>query len=277
MKYSLKAKIVSNKLISEDWIKLELEAPEIAAAAEPGQFIQARSWDGSSPLLRRPFSIAGAKDGNIELIIKIVGDGTRYMASGKVGEIVEILGPLGNSFSKVADNENFFAVAGGVGIAPFRFMISRIPPEKIQLFFGSRDGSELPVLDDSVFNEQRIIITTESDPPVNNRHATQKGFVTQALEKKLKSALPSSVPQKILACGPLGMMAAAAKLAADNSIPCEVSMETYMGCGFGACMGCAVPVNKNESGKTFLHACTDGPVFDSKMIDWEALCRLNTK
>ena len=109
-------------------------------------------------------------------------------------------------------------------------------------------------------------IDTMLDHWVQKLGAGQKGLVTDILA----AALERGAPDRIITCGPVGMMKAAAALAARAGVRCDVSLDSFMACGFGACMGCAVPV-KNVEGKRYLHACADGPVFDSSVIDWEAL------
>ncbi len=259
MKHSLRTTIVDNTACGGQWNRLEIEAPEIAAAAGPGAFVQVRAWTGISPLLRRPFSIAGTCGDSLIILVKKVGTGTRIITALDVGAEIEITGPLGTNFSCPGPEQSVFLVAGGVGIAPLRFFIERNPDADCTLFFGARDSSELAVLDDELFENINLKLTTEDGS------AGVKGLVTALLAEEMEKS-DSAI---VLTCGPAPMMKAVAELAAMCDFRCEVSMETYMCCGIGACMGCVVPAAGDASG--YLHACTDGPVMDSTMIDWSRI------
>lgn len=259
MKHALKTKVVENTACGGQWGRVVIEAPRIAAIAQPGMFVQVRAWESVSPLLRRPFSIAGVEDGNIVLLVKKRGTGTRIITSLKTGADIEITGPLGNAFSAPPANRPVLLVAGGVGVAPLRFFIEKYPGADCTLFYGARDSSELSVLEDELLKEKRVVITTEDGS------TGIRGLVTGPLEEEIEAAGDAVV----LTCGPVPMMKAVAELAARNKNICEVSMETYMACGMGACMGCVVPAAGDAS--EYLHACTDGPVMDATAVDWNRI------
>jgi len=262
MKYFLKAEVVGNEMLSEDWYEMRIECPEIAASAAPGQFVQLRAWNGAVPLLARPIGIAGVPAPcEILLWIQRVGEGTKLITGLRVGDTINVTGPLGRGFTQPSPGETVYYVAGCVGAAPLRFVAERQKAGVNGVFFyGAATGcaAAAPIAD-PVISGMELIVTTEDGT------AGAKGLVTGPL----RNALENKKPDMILACGPAGMLKAVAVLAAEARVRCEVSMESHMGCGLGACMGCAVPVN-GSAGKRYAHVCTDGPVFDSEYIDWEA-------
>lgn len=261
-KYFLEAEIIENRRMSESWHSLRIDCPEIAAAAEPGQFVQLRAWDGAAPLLCRPISIAGAAGGReILLWIKKVGEGTRLITERPAGESLNVTGPLGRGFGRPAPGEAVYFVGGSVGAAPLRFAAERFGVSDGSVFFhGCGNACETGALSDSMIAGMEVVLTTDDGS------AGEKGLVTDPLGRRIAE----KKPDRILACGPMPMLKAAAAIAAREVVRCEVSLESYMSCGFGACMGCVVPAAENVKQGQYFHVCTDGPVFDSKLIGWEA-------
>lgn len=262
MKHQLNTVVAGIEPAGEDWARISVTAPEIAATVQPGQFVQVRAWKDAAPLLNRPFSVAGVSGDSLLLLIKKRGTATNILAALEPGSPITVIGPLGKNFSAPAGDRPVFLVAGGVGVAPMRFFIEKHSSEhapRHSLFFGTRDSREIAILKDSLLDDADVVLTTEDGS------AGEKGLVTEALAKRLEAASP----EKIITCGPVPMMKAVAALAATKNIPCEVSMETYMGCGIGACMGCVVYAT--IPGKTFIHACVDGPVVDASIIDWSKI------
>jgi dihydroorotate dehydrogenase electron transfer subunit len=258
MKYSTMTKVVRRREFGGGMFALTLDAPEVARAAAPGQFVTVRGWEGVVPLVNRPFSIAGAGAGRIKLVIKEVGVGTDLLHRREPGDEVRVVGPLGNAFPEPPRGGATWFVAGGVGLAPFMFYVSRHKSNPgDRLFYGCCGESETGVLR-GMEKKIDIELTTEDGC------AGRKGFVTHALEAAFRKKKPAC----ILACGPWGMLRAVAGLAARQCVPCLVSLETYMSCGFGACMGCAVRMAGKET--MYRHVCKDGPVFNAPEIDWEA-------
>lgn len=259
MKKFERARIISNEPMAADWYAMRVESPEIASGAAPGGFVELRAWQGPVPLLARPISIAGTPDSRTILLwIRRVGEGTRLITELRAGEEIDVVGPLGRGFRAPAAGEKVFFVAGSVGAAPLRFVLERSGGGDGTFFFGSASARETPaVMNDDVLSKIRIVITTDDGT------AGRKGFVTDAV----RDALKREKPDMMQCCGPRGMLKAAAALAAEAGVYCEVSLESYMSCGIGACMGCAVPLADSPDG-TYAHACVDGPVFDSKLIDW---------
>ena len=248
-------------------LTFEAEAP---IAALPGQFAMIRSttW-GSDPLLPRPMSLLTAGE-RPSILIKVVGQGTRRMANASSGEVFELLAPLGRPWSdfdverapRVESARRPILVAGGVGVAPLLFLAralsARAPAHKALALYGSRSIADLP-LDADLAAVSELRIATE-----DGSRGT-KGRVTVILEEALREHAAAGIPVKVYTCGPEAMMAAVATLCASLDVPCEVSLETPMACGYGVCLGCPVP----RSSEGFLYACTEGPCIDAAAIAWK--------
>lgn len=244
------------------YYQMVLDCPEMCAKAEPGQFVMLRLTDTPSLLLPRPFSICGLSGGTpggttgVTLLYKVVGAGTKKMAALSPGDTVSLVGPLGQGFSADLASGRIFLVAGGIGVAPMVFLAQKIAGQKCDctVFLGGAGSADLLCRDFFAELDIPVQVATEDGS------AGTKGLVTDILA----AAIATKKPDAIFTCGPNGMTKAVMALAEKYQIPCQVSIETMMSCGIGACLGCAVP--SNEAAGTYLHACKDGPVFDAKKI-----------
>jgi dihydroorotate dehydrogenase electron transfer subunit len=251
----IKGIILSNKKIAESLYSLKIELPN-SETAEPGQFFNMK-MPTSKVLLRRPFAYSESCTDNMALIYQTRGTATDDMAQRSAGTEVKIIGPLGNSFEEAAGSferySNIYCIAGGVGLGPILFLHNSLSEDKSTLVAGFRNDTFIPdfLLED---NSGRIKLCTDDG---------SAGFSGNTIEC-LKSMNPAQ-NSAVFCCGPLPMMKAAAAFAAERGIDCFVSMEEMMGCGIGACNGCAVAV-KPEG---FKRACKEGPVFNAQEIDWE--------
>jgi len=263
------ARVLANRRLSLEYHVLALEAPEIAAATEPGQFVMVKPGHDLEPLLRRPFSVfeilrdgAGAPLG-ISVLSKRIGVATRRMYDVEPGARVQCLGPLGRPFSLPDRDTKVWMVAGGVGLAPFVTVAETLAPRGVPLtlFYGGRSAQDLFYLDHFERLDVRIVLATEDGS------RGEKGRVTVPLERALQE---SSTDARVLvqACGPEPMLAAVARLTARYGRACEVSVERVMGCGLGGCYSCVVPV-KTASGFHHVRSCIGGPVFDAATLVWE--------
>ncbi len=217
-----------------------------------------------SPLLSRPFSIYSLirKSGEvigIELLVKVVGEGTDQLARLKEGVLVSLLGPLGNGFEIHLDDKRAFLVAGGVGVAPLVFlaetMIARgFPEQQCEVFVGGRSAADLLGIDQLSRLNVPVHLVTEDGS------RGEKGLVTSRLSEIIRHC----PPDRMYACGPWAMLAALADIAETIEIPCQVSIETMMGCGMGVCLSCVI--HTRDPATPYRHACTDGPVMDSRLI-----------
>ncbi len=246
--------------LTEETYRLSVRSPEMSEGVVAGQFFMIKGWDGSQPLLRRPFSVSDIEGDILSFVIKITGKGTKLIADRKKGDDLSILGPLGNGFTLYPKIRNHIFVAGGVGIAPFpmleKELKARNPACDIDLLYGERDSSRLIDTDRLGFRETRVTLVTEDGS------RGSKGMVTDLLFDRF-SRESSSIA--IYACGPNAMLKAIQGLAPPDSVPLQFSLESYMGCGMGSCMGCVIPVTKDgKSG--YSRVCYTGPVFEGREV-----------
>jgi dihydroorotate dehydrogenase electron transfer subunit len=264
------AEVITNTALSDDYNVLAMRAPEIAAAATPGQFVMVKTASGHDPLLRRPFSIfeilnnaAGMPIG-FSLLNKRIGRSTSLIYDAKPGARVDCLGPLGRPFTVVDPPTEAWMVAGGVGLAPFLSLTLALNSRgtNCTLFYGARRASELFYLDWFRDMGVTLVLTTEDGSE------GEPGRVVAPLDRALASQVPNQAVM-IYACGPEGMMAATAATAARHRRPCEVSVERIMGCGMGGCYSCVVPMRSDSGGVHHVRSCIAGPVLDAAQIVWD--------
>jgi dihydroorotate dehydrogenase electron transfer subunit len=286
MPSDIDAIVIANTRLSDDYSVLALSAPEIAAAAQPGQFVMVKPSRGMDPLLRRPFSIfevlrdASGTPTAITLLNKRVGVGTTLLYEVEPGARVACLGPLGRPFEPVDPPAEAWMIAGGVGLAPFATLAEalRVRGTKTTLFYGARRASELYYVEFFEKLGVHVVLTTED----GSRGV--KGFVTEPLRQALEHLDASAQktradigttagsPVQLYVCGPTPMMKAVARLAEGSGRACDVSLEQVMGCGLGGCYSCVVLARESGSGPAhFVRSCIEGPVFDSRRIVWDAL------
>lgn len=263
MIFEQSTEIVSNRQLTPDTWLMELKSPDIASDAKPGQFIMVRVRQSLSPLLRRPFSICGIRGETILVLYRIVGEGTRLMTGAEKGDRVAVLGPLGRGFSMPGKKEMVLLVGGGIGVAPLFFLSQVLSGHDLSFMAG------FPTADEIVTPEQVGL------PPVDLFIATDDGsrghggFVTELLEQHIEAHEDSTSSLRILSCGPQNMLRKVAALAMKRGVPCEVSLESHMACGLGACQGCAVTASERNR-RPYYHVCQDGPVFPAEAVHWEA-------
>lgn len=258
----ISARVLHNRCVGPSHYKIGLETRYDVNGVHPGQFVMIQIPGLAEALLRRPFSIhrtlgnpVNALD--IEVLYRVVGKGTHQLTHIKEGESLSILGPLGKGFSLGSGPGSAHVIAGGIGLAPLHFLISRMmasgfDPKQITLFFGGRTREDTVLMEDLKTVLPDVRVATE-DGTVG-----QKGLVTDLVER----AIHQTPPDGIFACGPLGMLKKIAELALRHGIPCQVSLEALMACGLGACLGCAMKNSLFEN--SYVHVCKDGPVFDLK-------------
>ena len=262
--FQKKAKILWNKKIGHSYYRIGLKCSNEYSCAKPGQFVMLRLYDQIAPLLRRPFSIhrlivRDKRVEGIELLYKVVGECTKKLSMSGKGDIVDIVGPLGNGFIIPDNCHRIFIVAGGVGVAPMLFLVLSLQEKGVDLskctiFIGGRTKDDILCKDYFLNLKMKVYITTDDGS------AGIKGLVADPF----KSAIKENQPDIICACGPLAMLRSVALIAEMHAVPCQVSIETIMACGIGACLGCAVEGKDNTD--KYLHVCMDGPVFDAGAI-----------
>lgn len=224
------------------WV-VGFDAPAIAAEARAGQFVNLGLRPG--PLLRRPFSVYTAADGVVEVIFKPVGEGTDLMAALREGDVVSVLGPLGRPFELDPAWRSVALVSGGLGVAPMLLAARDAAAQGLHVTWvhGARTAAELS----EEWAGDEVVLATDDG---------SRGARGTAV-----AAAPDA--GAVLACGPNRMLAAVA----DRWPDAQVAVETYMGCGTGVCLGCAVPGTDG----VFSRACREGPVYRAADVDWAAL------
>jgi dihydroorotate dehydrogenase electron transfer subunit len=253
------ATVLHNTPLAASYGRIGLACGDDFTQAKPGQFVMLGFPEALHPLIRRPFSIhrqlwaEGAWRG-IELLYKMVGPATRRLSRLTVGDSVNLLGPLGSAFVLPAGVRRLYLAAGGVGVAPLLFFAAHLDASQRQalecrLFLGGRSREDLLCVED--FEHLGVTVV----PTTDDGSCGDQCRVTIPLEDAIRLAPPDLV----MACGPREMLACVLDIVRQYGIACQVSIETMMACGMGACLGCAVAGRKDET--RFLHACLDGPVF----------------
>ncbi len=257
--YQEKAKITRFEQLSEEIVRITLHSPDISGKIKPGQFVMVKTGQSKDPLLRRPFSVhQTSSNGHLQLLFKVVGRGTSLLAHAKVGEELSIFGPLGNGFD-VDKEKPSCLIGGGLGIAPMLLLAKYISKNKKDcsrdvIILGGRSAGEVePLIDD--FKQFGIKIVTTTD----DGSYGQKGFVTDVFK-----SLELSEETIVYTCGPEPMMEAVKNISGKKNMACQVSIESVMACGMGACLGCT----KHGSDGNYVHVCLDGPVFKAEDLKW---------
>ena len=241
-------------------LRIDLECPEIALAAVPGQFVQVRVTEGSDPFLRRTFSICGCDPamGTVRLLIDIVGRGTVLLGCAKRGGVLNLIGPLGSGFDPAPGSPGHWVlVAGGVGAAPLVFLAKRLAEDsakQVTFLMGARTEQRHEMLDGMLPDAVRVLRAT--DDGSLGHHGTAAELLERLMHPR--------APDMIAACGPHPMLEAVARIARGRGVSCAVSLEERMACGLGACLGCAVRLADGRMARS----CVDGPVFDAEVLAW---------
>jgi len=245
------------------YVLLKLKSPRIARRSKPGQFLMVRVSGRPNPLLRRPLSIHAQDKDGVELFFARAGLGTGILADKKTGERLDILGPLGKGFTmpKAVKGKTFGLVGGGRGIAPLYFLARELQAKGgyPRVFYGGKSEADLPLLRKLASQKMEVFISTDDGS------AGFPGLVTAMLEKELSR---SGRPALIYACGPDPMMKRIGEIAAELGIPAQLSLESIMGCGIGACWGCVHKIRKGGAAE-WIKICEEGPVFWASEIIWE--------
>jgi len=272
------ARIISQERISGQILRLRLHSPEISGAARCGQFVMVRLREGTDPLLRRPFSFSRIypEDGEFEILYRVVGRGTWLMSQLLPGSSVSLVGPLGNGFELPIEKTAALAfIAGGIGIAPLLELIAQVISdrgakglENLRLFYGARTAAEL--LPEDFTRAIGIRVHFATDDGSFGFH----GRITQMVEElTAEEDLLLRRPHEVYSCGPLAMQYHVARWAISNDVLAQLSMESLMACGIGACLGCALPAQTpgEPQSERFVHVCEDGPIFSAGSIKWNKI------
>jgi dihydroorotate dehydrogenase electron transfer subunit len=254
--------VLSKENLQEKIFKLTLFSPLVSKKARPGSFIHLKVGSDHFPLLRRAFSIhdVNAEQKSFDILFKVVGRGTDLLSKVAPGDTLSILGPIGNSFALPPKGKEIVLVAGGMGIAPLWFLLihllGRFHPDQLTFFLGAKTKKELLYTEKMRSMGVRLIITTDDGS------LGRKGKVTEVFLNEIKKRYPDHRSLAVYSCGPQMMLSKMSEAAKRLDLPCQVSLETHMPCGVGACWGCVVKL----TGGTYQRVCVDGPVFDAKEV-----------
>jgi len=254
-----KCRVLEHTDIGSGYRCIVFEAPQIASAAEPGQFVHVRVPALEASALRRPFSIFNAENGRLELLYKTVGRGTAALNAVKPGDEVSVMGPLGHGFPTDCSGEPLL-VGGGFGVAPLYFLARIMKGKGLspKLFVGGRTKSDLLALD------RFAALGVQVFPATNDGSAGAKGLVTDPLDDELIRLRGAGRQFELFACGPDPMLKAVSMRATGSKSRGWISMDRHMVCGVGACYAC---IQKTVRGNS--RCCIEGPVFAAADLVWD--------
>ena len=270
--------VLAHYQFEADQYIITLESKEIADSTRPGQFVHL-SVSGMLAM-RRPISVMSvdADNGTFDLLYKIVGEGTKQLADRKIGDVLSVIGPIGNGF-ELTDRKIPLLIGGGVGMPP---MIATAQKIKDNAYYNPYVilGSEVPFPFEASqsslngFNSSKFYtmpLLEEWRVPcglasLQDYEGVYKGYVTDLAREYLDSLSSSDLKEvEVFTCGPNPMLEAVSKLSNEYNLPCQASLEEYMACAVGGCAGCVVEV-ATENGPAMKRVCVDGPVFDVKTV-----------
>lgn len=251
-----------------DYFQFTLVAPEIAKSARPGQFVAvAVGGENTAMLLRRAFALYSARPGGgefagtIEFVVAEHGAGTRWLTQRRVGDILDVVGPLGTPFPMPASPSPAVLVGGGYGSAPLitlaRDLIANGSP--VEIIIGAATAGRLFGELPAKRTVGAVTITTDDGS------AGVHGKVTDVLPE----AITRIGAEIVYACGPMPMLRAVSAVAREHAIRVQVAVEEAMACGIGVCMTCVLPVLQADGRSRFVRSCVDGPVFDGDCVRWD--------
>ena len=260
MGVKVNCELLKKEMLIEGIYKFSVKAPEIAKDARAGQFLEIKVSETGEPFLRRPISIYNIdkENGIVEFIFQVKGRGTEILADRKVGDLIDIMGPLGFGGFKVQEYNNVAIIGGGIGTYPLYELAKELKGKaNLNVYLGFRDKSLVTC--EKEFEEvglNKLVVTTDDGS------YKEKGYAIDFMKKDIEE----HKVDMIFACGPLPMLKAVRAYSIENNIPCQISLEERMGCGIGACLGCAVKVISGNEPR-YGHVCKEGPVFNAADVE----------
>ena len=255
-----------------EYVMFTVVAPGIAAGFKPGHFVAvAVGGPQSSMILRRAFALYGATAqtdyaGTVQFVVAAHGPGTQWLVERRAGDIIDLIGPLGQPFPMPADPVPTVLVGGGYGTAPLVPLAHALMAagSSVEVIIGAATASRL--FGELVVRRSVGSVTVTTD----DGSAGQRGRVTVPLSE----AITRTGAQVVYACGPMPMLRAVGDVARAHAIPAQVAVEESMACGIGVCMTCVLPVRGDDGRSRFVRSCVEGPVFDSERVRWDDVGRL---
>lgn len=283
LKHQEEAIVVSQERVAFQTYRLRLAMPGIARLARPGQFFMLQVGSGQDPLLKRPFSFhrIHVEEAEVEVLYRVVGKGTWRLSTQPEGARLHAIGPLGNGFELPrTPGLSIALVAGGIGVAPLfelmaalRALPAERAPDRMQLFYGARTGPELMAME--AFEPFNVTVHLSTDDGTLGF----PGYVPDLL--RMRTRRDEFWPDLLYSCGPLAMQYYVARWTLSQGVPSQLSLESVMACGIGACLGCALParlppgpngeVASEAAPDHYVHVCKDGPIFPAGSIQWHKI------
>ncbi len=262
MPHLIDADITAHDLVAPGHYRLTLHAPEIAQAAEAGQFCMLQVQDGLYPFLRRPMCFETIQGDAFTVFYKVEGEGTRLMSTLRPGQTINVQGPLGKPWPIDAGFRRHVMVAGGIGIATFPGLAAALQgagAETPEIIIAARTAELLLCVEE--FTQAGCRVHCATDDGSTGFH----GYAGDLLRQ-----LEPGGDTRVYSCGPMPMMRAVHHVCMDTGADCLHSLEAEMACGDGVCLGCVVQAKVEIEAERMVRVCYDGPVFPSQLIDWDA-------
>lgn len=258
--------VVTNRPLTGGYFVLELASAHAnpVAEAQPGQFVMLRGEWGRDLLNGRAFSVLQPIDSRrFSVLLKVFGRGTALLQQSKPGDRLTATGPLGRGFPAPSRERTQLLVAGGVGLPPLHLQ-ARVAAaaglaDRVEMLYGGRSADDLVLVDELAGWGVPTVLATEDGS------RGEQGRVTGPLLARLERAAANNEAIEILSCGPTPMLRAVRAIGLERQLPTYLCLEEQMACGFGVCLGCAVPV---YGAKPYKYCCTDGPVFEASEVRW---------
>lgn len=262
----VRAEVLSTRKLGA-YHQLTVVAPDIAEKARPGQFVAVQMPEARAFLLRRHLSIhdasrRGGWAGTLEFVVDATGAGTSWLAAARAHSFLDLIGPLGKGFSHPRHLTNCLLVAEGHGAATLYFLAQELAAagKRVDMVVGAETMERVLKPIDAKRVSQTVAIVT-ADGTLGDR-----GVVTDVLA----DAAERSKAQVVYAAGTPQTMERVAAFCREGGLPAQMALEERMGCGFGLCQSCVIPVaRKDGSGYDNLRACIDGPVFNPARVLWD--------
>lgn len=248
--------ILSAEQLSQLGYRLTIHCPQAAKTAKAGQFVHIRC---EGMMLRRPISISSIDPvgGNITLVFEVRGEGTRWLASRKAGESLDVMAPLGKGFDLLPADQKAILIGGGIGTPPMVALAEHYGANA-RAVIGFRN-SQAVLLDETIASTGAELYLCTDDGS-----AGHKGYVTEVLARLIEE----DKPKILYACGPTPMLKAVAQLAKAHQIRCQLSLEERMGCGVGACLVCVCKIKEADGQTSHKCVCKSGPVFEAEEVEF---------
>lgn len=260
------ARVAANRPLTGGYFQLDLEAEHATSIGRTraGQFVMLRGEWGRDLINGRAFSVLeAADDRRFSVLAKVFGRGTANLEASRPGTSLTVTGPLGTPFPAPEAGTRDLLVAGGVGLPPLHLFARQAAAagvaDRVEMFYGGRTADDLVLTDALAGWGVDLALATEDGS------RGEKGRVTGPLLARLERAVASKERVRILSCGPTPMLQAVRRIALDRGVAAYLCLEEQMACGFGVCLGCAVPV---YGPRPYRYCCTDGPVFDAREVRW---------